>query len=514
MNFLKLQVNVISIEINGQKLEVNEGSSLKDAISIARAFYIPGATNGILKAGTRKEEATSEYKILTTKGEFRIELVGEVTLWHKFNHNFASTRAHWETPNSIAFGPVETDIHPERIDKKYNRYDVFIGTGGYDARNTYLMFAKDKHISDYGSPKDAVIGKVISGKSIITKLKQGDALIKIEPVIKWETLLDQASTVDLDTRLEDGMKIFTYFKVDLVNEAPEGAEHFLALIRKKLFHVHTFSNSFISDDSLKGEGCPYEHWDARSEGAVAARTDGLGNGRVYIYKEDRTSSPVHSVVGHVTHGIELVKMVPEDSKLAVMSNPERVMVLGMSFAEAEKLLNERGLELEKKGYTGDDATIVEQDPDTTIEIIRAGGVTGLGVRSDKIIDVRLYDDLAPITLDFFRHSLRMKDRPLGPLPVFYTYENTYLFRAEKEAEAYKEINPENTPKTRVAAGEIGVTNQAAKRYGMIGVKLTEDERYGPTGEKFECTNIIGKVIDPDRLKGIKPGDVVYIREVS
>ncbi|MCG2728398.1 MAG: methanogenesis marker 3 protein, partial [Candidatus Methanoperedenaceae archaeon] len=168
----------------------------------------------------------------------------------------------------------------------------------------------------------------------------------------------------------------------------------------------------------------------------------------------------------------------------------------------------------KRGYTGDGAIIVEQSPDTTIEIREAGVVTGLGVSSDKIINVRFYDNLAPITLDFFRHSLRLKDRPLGPLPVVYTYENTYLFWSEKGAEAYKEINPENVPKTKVKAGEIGVTNQAAKRYGMVGVRLTDDEKYGPTGEKFECTNIIGKVIEPERLKGLKVGDIIYIKEVS
>ena len=59
-----------------------------------------------------------------------------------------------------------------------------------------------------------------------------------------------------------------------------------------------------------------------------------------------------------------------------------------------------------------------------------------------------------------------------------------------------------------------MTNQAAKRYGMIGVKLIDDSKYGPTGEKFECTNIIGRVIHPERLKGIKEGDIIYIREVS
>ncbi len=505
---------MLSIEINGKKLEIKEGSSLKDAIELAKAFYIPGATVGIIKTGAQKEQATSEYKIITNKGEFRIELSGDSTLWNKFNHSFLDKNAHWETANSIAFGPVETDIIPQRIEQKYNRFDVFFGTGGYDAKNTYLMFAKNKHISDYGSPKDAVFAKIISGKNIITNLKQGDTILKIEPVIQWETLLDKISTSDMNVKLEDGMKIFTYFKVDLVNESPEGAEHFLALIRKKLFIVDTFSHSFISDDALKGEGCQYEHWDARSEGAVAVRTDGLGNGRVYIYKEDRTSSAVHSVVGHVSAGIELIKTADAGSKLCVLSNPERVMILGMSFKDAEKMLAERGLKLEKSGYTGEDAIIVEQDPDTTIEIISAGVVTGLGVSSDKIINVSFYDDLAPITLDFFRHSLRLKDRPLGPLPVVYTYENTYLFKSEKEAEAYKEINPENVPRTKVKAGEIGVTNQAARRYGMVGVRLTDDEKYGPTGEKFECTNIIGKVIEPERLKGIKVGDIIYIREVS
>ncbi len=504
---------MISIEVNGQKLDLQDGSNLKNAIELSKAIYISGTTVGILKTGAKKEEVTSEFKILTTKGEFRIELTGDQGLWNTLYSNFFKANAHWETANSIAFGPVETTILPERGDKKFNRYDVFFGTGGYDAKNSYLMFAKNKHISDYGSPRDAVIGRVISGKAIISKLKQGDDLIKIEPVIKWETLLDKVSATDLDIKLEDGMKIFTYFKVDLINESPEGAEHFLALVRKKIFKVDTFSNSFISDDSLKGEGCPYEHWDARSEGAVAARTDGLGNGRIYIYKDDRTSSPVHSVVGHVSQGIELIKMAQAGSRLAVISSPERIMTLGIGFDTAEKMLTSRGLKLEKRGYTGSDAIIVEQEPDTTIEIIKEGMVTCLGVKADKIIDVRLYDDLAPITLDFFRHSLRLKDRPLGPLPVFYTYENTYLFRSEKEAQAYKEINPENTPKTKVAAGEIAVTNQAAKRYGMIGVKLLDDERYGPTGEKFECTNIIGKVIDPNRLKGIKAGDVVYIREV-
>jgi len=84
----------------------------------------------------------------------------------------------------------------------------------------------------------------------------------------------------------------------------------------------------------------------------------------YIYKGDRTSSAVHTVVGHVTEGIELIRIAQAGSRLAVISNPERVMILGMGFAQAEKMLEARGLKLEKHGYTGDDAIIVEQDPKT------------------------------------------------------------------------------------------------------------------------------------------------------
>ncbi len=63
------------------------------------------------------------------------------------------------------------------------------------------------------------------------------------------------------------------------------------------------------------------------------------------------------------------------------------------------------------------------------------------------------------------------------------------------------------------AGEIGVTSQAAKYAQMIGVKLNDDSRYGPSGEKFAYTNVIGRVIDLGKLRDIGEGDVVYVTEV-
>ncbi|MDR0767318.1 MAG: hypothetical protein LBE57_02555, partial [Methanosarcinales archaeon] len=66
----------------------------------------------------------------------------------------------------------------------------------------------------------------------------------------------------------------------------------------------------------------------------------------------------------------------------------------------------------------------------------------------------------------------------------------------------------------VQAYDIGITNQSAKRMGYIGVRLADETMFGPTGEKFEATNIIGRVLNPENLRNIKEGDVIYIREIN
>ena len=159
-------------------------------------------------------------------------------------------------------------------------------------------------------------------------------------------------------------------------------------------------------------------------------------------------------------------------------------------------------------YAEADGGLVEN----AVDVLREGKVEVLGVPDSKLVSVELYDDLAPKTLDFFRHAIDLQFKPVGALPIMMTYENTYIFKAEKAAEKYKEILPENVPQGKVAAGELGVTNQAAKRHGMVGVKLEDDDLFGPTGEKFTSTNIIGRILEPEKLKGMKDGDIMYVIE--
>jgi len=44
------------------------------------------------------------------------------------------------------------------------------------------------------------------------------------------------------------------------------------------------------------------------------------------------------------------------------------------------------------------------------------------------------------------------------------------------------------------------------------IKLEDDNRYGPTGEVFKATNIIGRVLEMNKLKRLKENDILYIRE--
>jgi putative methanogenesis marker protein 3 len=219
-------------------------------------------------------------------------------------------------------------------------------------------------------------------------------------------------------------------------------------------------------------------------------------------------------VGQVTKGLELIKLAEKGQRLSVESLPPQIILLGHSFEEVEPVLASIGVELIRDGYTGEDSVIVRQDPPTTLEILGEAKVTAYAVSRAKLIEVELYTERAPKSVDFFRHALELKTKTVGKLPVHMIYESTYLFKTEKEVVKYKEILPENSPEDKVLAGEIGITNQAAKRMGTVGVRLVDDDLFGPTGEKFSSTNIIGRIVDPDRLKGIKEGDAIYITEVA
>ena len=507
----------INVEVNGQKITLPHNSTLADCLSVSKAPYKEGTAIGMLKETTgRKTEEITEYTITTSRGEFKIELLepdsDSKNRWIQHFKKYEGTPIRWISRDAVAFGPFGTDIHPTRGTTNFERFEVAYGAGGFDPKNTHLILSKNRHVSEYGMPQEGTFARIISGKNVLHQLNKIDTIISIEPIIEWEKMAERLCTTDLSTKIDDGVRIFTYFEVELEPLAPEGAEHFLALTRNGTFKVDLVASSFISDNSLQGEMCKYENFDPRIAGSVAVRTVGDGSGKAYIACDDRNASIMHSVVGHVTKGLELVKLAESGQHLVLKTIPGQIMVLGMSFEEADEHLSQLGVGLVRDGYTGEDAVIVKNTPGTTIDILREGKVTAFGVQESQLIKIKLYDDLVPKTLNFFRHAIELQFRPVGALPVLMKYENTYLFKAEKAAEKYKEIMPENTPTGKVLAGEIGVTNQAAKRIGVVGVKTKDDSLFGPSGEKFTNTNIIGRILELDKLKDLKEGDVMYVVE--
>ena len=180
-----------------------------------------------------------------------------------------------------------------------------MGAAGFDAENTQLIFVQRRHTAAYGTPNDGgVLAHVVGGKNTLDRLEAGDKIQGIEPIVEWQDLTEKLATTDLTLPLEDGMEIFTGVEAELIEDAPLGAEFFLALTRDGTFKVDSVSSSYISSDQLLTEPIVFEHREPRLEGVVTVRTSGRGLGRIFVYKQDRTSQsqPLRGGAGHLRNG--------------------------------------------------------------------------------------------------------------------------------------------------------------------------------------------------------------------
>jgi putative methanogenesis marker protein 3 len=506
----------ISVQINEKKLRLPFGSTIADALAATGYEHRQNTVIGIVagREETRKEVAT-EFRLITTKGELKVELADGAAkpVWLESYSRLVGAGARWNTGQAIAFGPVASGIQAGKGECEYARWDVSLGTGGYDAKKTFLIISKAGHTSDYGARGGGVLGRVVSGRSVLANLDDGDIIQSIEPVIKLESFANKQVTTDLSTKLEDGMEVYTRAMVELLPKAKDGAEHFYAAVKKGSFRVDFAASSFISTDAMLGEVCPYENLAARSEGSVSVRTGGKGRGRIYISKQDMTSNVYHSIVGRVASGIELVRMVSPGQYIDVATTPIRLSMLGYGFEEAGRVLEANSIKYEKAGYQGEDAVIVDQSPGTTMEIVSSGRVVLTGVPRSNIIEIELYDAVAPNTSDYFRKASGLKEHRVGVLPVYFKYEETMLFKGRPVAVG--NLLPENKPPEGavIKAGEIGLTNMASKHEGLIGVRFADNDKFGPTGEKYAATNVAGRIVNLEKLKKLKEKDMVYFVEV-
>ena len=502
--------------VDGRELELSAGATLAEALGSCGAYIASGAIVGVVKGRGEKSRQTNSYWLNTSKGKLRIELAESdlLSIWHKSVDRISGSTVRWSSADGVAFGPFSSDISFSRDAQEYNRWEVVLGAAGFDRENTQIIFIRRRHTAAYGTPKEGgVVGHVVGGKNTLDRLAAGDRIESIEPIVEWQEITEKQATTDLSLPLEEGLEIFTSVEAELNEDAPQGAEFFLALTRDGTLKVDAASSSYISSDQLLGEPMIFENREPRLEGAVTVRTAGRGLGRIFVYKKDRTSNPGHSVVARIRSGMDMIKLAGPGERITIKVRPERIMLLGKSLKEALSQMQSKGIEVQTEGYQGEDAVVVKQEPGATMAILKEKKVVLHAIPSSRMVAVTLFSDQAPKTLDYFRHVTGLKERPLGPLPVFFVYENPLLFKPDVDATSYKELLPENKPTGPVPAGSMAVSNTVSKKMGMVGVKLAEDKRYGPSGEKFEATNIIGRVLEPEKLRDVKEGETIYIMEV-
>jgi putative methanogenesis marker protein 3 len=508
---------MITIHLDGERMEVREERTLGSIIP----HHPPGCSVAIIRPQTQEQSQTGTLAISTTKGEIAIEIAGGIGEFLKSPEILQKLTLHWEDRYATAFGPFPSPIHPVRKPHLYERGDVILGCGGYEPARSYLIFSKSRHSADHGADESGgVFAKVVSGRGIFDRWTRGDRVTKIEPVISWADTSRSFTTIDMNQVIEDGMQIVTQVNVIaqgytpelITTEASGSVEHMLLALRSGKFSVSRVTSTHILDSRLAGtEDIEPEFRHPRREGTVTVRTTGKLAGGIYIYRNDVPSSLVHDVVGQVVHGIELVKLAKEQDTLTINVLPQRIDLLGLSLSKAKEITTGEKVSLIIDKDEGE-RIVVSQDPGNTLDVLKEQMVTVTTAPLEKVIDIELYDEKAPISCDIFRRITGLKQHDAGMIPVFFKFDDVVLFRSTIPAGT--KINPENTPIGEVPAAALGITNDSRKASGFVGVRLSANKDYGPTSEPFEGTNILGRVIDTEKLKKVKEKENVYIRVVK
>ena len=508
------------IKVNGEEMDFAEGSSIQDVIDETNAPYTPGSIVCLIKGKKELEKNISKYKIKTNKGSIIIQLDESedakplVDVWKSQYEDFLDLNIRWSTPTEVAVGPIVTDLEPTSDEFKYFEGDVVLSLSSFSNESTHLILLKENTTNVYSVPpyNKGIFAKIIGGKKTLELLTDEDKITGIEPIIERSTTTDSASVSDLSTVLEEGNELYTYISFDVDESSPVCVEHLFSMIKDGRIKVSYDSESFIGFYDFAGIEKPKENTTLRNRGTITVRNDGVGVGKLFIYRENRVLTPNHTTVGKIVNGMEIIDIAKENDFITVKSEKQRLMLLNKTQSEATKILSEAGIEHMIDGLIDDDAIIVEQIPKHTIDILKEGQVITKSIKKEELCAIKFTED-APRSVKYFKFLSGLLENPIGKIKVHFSVPGMHIVIFEGDKNLAKGLIPENNPVDKVIRGQIGITNMSSKSAGLIGIRFEDNSEFGPTAENFGATNIIGDIVsDYDYLEKLKEGVVVYVTE--
>ncbi|HKM09130.1 MAG TPA: methanogenesis marker 3 protein [Candidatus Methanomethylophilaceae archaeon] len=501
----------MKVTVNGKEKILKTGATLKDAVK--NELYHAGALIAVHLSIDTISETTNDFEIVMEKGSMvlRLDDSPDGKLFRSQKDEIEKSNSRWVNRKLASFGSFKTDIKASSEGRFYNKYDCFFSLGGMDNHTTYMMIAKLDHRDSYGAGSGR-IGRITVGRHLLEYIREGEDILEIRPVISEISSENVDITTDLSYKLKEGYSVSTNVLIELEPESPQAAEHLLIVTSDKVLEVTEPTGSYISNSKYLGFEFEPEKTEVREPGKVTVRNEGIGAGRIYIYKKKRQVAPTHITAGTVVRGLALLTMSNKGDKITAVTDPPRVLAIGKTQKEGEEYLKELGVEQVRKGDTSDDAVIVEQIPERTMEALNAGSVETFAVPRDKIYRVKVTakDD---ITATYFRKVTGLSHKPIGMMKVQFTYEGAQMITFYGDDEAGKIIHPQELF-TNIKRGDIGVTNQVRPMRGLMGIRLEDSKSYGPTGEEPYGTNLVGKFVGnlDKMLKESESEMPIYITE--
>jgi putative methanogenesis marker protein 3 len=506
----------LKVVLDGVASDVEAGITVEALAKRLGVSLVPGCTLALKKTVPPEKLETNLYRVTTNKGMMvvRLECDKVAEGWRKAYSRFKGSGVRWVTRDAAVFGPIVTDFEPSKDYVELRPHEIALSLSGYDNEETHLVFSKRLHSSAYTPPKGCgVVGRVVYGRHLVDLLKMGDHIEGIEPVVEVKEGAGAVQRTDAKQKLKEPVEVFTRISLLLDGASPKSGEVIYKVMAEGAFNVSRKTSRYVACDDLSLVMLKAEKQQRRGRGSITVRNSGSKLGSVYIYLREAALTPSHNMAGMVGRGLELASILDEGDRVAVDVLPRWLDLLGGTLADAKKALAAESLKMKKLGDSSDKALVVDQDPPTTLEAYTAKGVACTGSDPSRVLKVRLFQDSAPVTSKYFRRVTGLEMRRVGKLEVFFTTPKNDIVLFKGDEVLSKVLLPENSPTTKVGAKLIGVTNTIKRFAGMVGVRFTESEEFGPTAEKFDGTNIVGEVVgNLGAIKGLKMKDTVYLME--